>query len=91
MHVIGSGGAIFATGVMTQEPTGTVMLRDAEGEREIEVEDRRDLYEISVAGFAAAVSGAAARPVVTGLDGFLAARVALAVRQAGETGERVRP
>jgi 1,5-anhydro-D-fructose reductase (1,5-anhydro-D-mannitol-forming) len=89
MHVIGSDGAIFATAVMTQDPIGTVVLRDAAGEREVEVGDRRDLYEISVSGFAAAVSGESDRPVVTGLDGLRAARVALAVRQAGETGERV--
>jgi len=86
MHVIGSEGAIFATAVMTQDPIGRVALRDAAGEREIEVEDRRDLYELSVAGFAAAVTGEAERPLVTGLDGYRAAQVALAVRQAAETG-----
>jgi 1,5-anhydro-D-fructose reductase (1,5-anhydro-D-mannitol-forming) len=91
MHVIGSDGAIFANAVMTQDPIGTVTLRDAAGEREIEVGDRRDLYDISVSGFAAAVSGESDRPVVTGLDGLRAVRVALAVRQAGETGERIAP
>ncbi len=89
LHVIGSDGAIFATAVMTQDPIGTVVLRDASGEREVEVSDRRDLYEISVGGFAAAVAGEADRPVVTGLDGLQAAQLALAVRQAAETGERV--
>ena len=89
MHVIGSDGAIFATAVMTQDPIGTIMLRDAAGEREVEVEDRRNLYEISVAGFAAAVTGEAEAPLVTGLDGFKAAKLALAVRQAADTGERV--
>ena len=89
MHVIGSDGAIFATAVMTQDPIGTIMLRDAAGEREVEVEDRRNLYEIRVAGFAAAVTGEAEAPLVTGLDGFKAAKLALAVRQAADTGERV--
>lgn len=89
LHVIGSDGAIFATNVMTQDPGGTLVLRDASGEREIEVRDRRDLYDISVGGFAAAVRGESARPVVSGLDGLLAAQVALAVRQAADTGERV--
>jgi 1,5-anhydro-D-fructose reductase (1,5-anhydro-D-mannitol-forming) len=89
LHVIGEDGAILATNVMTQEPAGTVVLRDASGEREIDIPDRRDLYEISVAGFAAAVRGEAAEPVVTGLDGLRAAQVALAVREAAETGERV--
>jgi 1,5-anhydro-D-fructose reductase (1,5-anhydro-D-mannitol-forming) len=89
MHVIGEDGAILATDVMTQEPIGTVVLRDASGEREIDIPNRRDLYEINVGGFAAAVRGEAERPVVTGLDGLLAAQVALAVRQAAEGGERV--
>jgi 1,5-anhydro-D-fructose reductase (1,5-anhydro-D-mannitol-forming) len=89
IHVIGEDGAILATDVMTQEPIGTVVLRDASGEREIEVPDRRDLYDISVGGFAAALSGEADRPVVTGLEGLQAAQVALAVRQAAESGERV--
>ena len=89
LHVIGADGAIFATAVMTQDPIGTVVLRDAAGEREIDVEDRRDLYDISVSGFAAAVRGEADGPVVSGLDGLLAAQLALAVRQAAETGERV--
>jgi 1,5-anhydro-D-fructose reductase (1,5-anhydro-D-mannitol-forming) len=89
LHVIGEDGAILATNVMTQEPIGTVVLRDASGEREIDIPNRRDLYEINVGGFAAAVRGEADRPVVTGLDGLRAVQVALAVRQAAESGERV--
>ncbi len=89
IHVIGETGAILATNVMTQEPVGTVVLRDASGEREIGIPNRRDLYDISVSGFAAAVRGEAPGPVVSGLDGLRAAQVALAVRQAAETGERV--
>jgi 1,5-anhydro-D-fructose reductase (1,5-anhydro-D-mannitol-forming) len=89
LHVIGSDGAVFATNVMTQDPGGTVVLRDASGEREIEVGDRRDLYDISVGGFAAAVAGEADRPLVNGLDGLQAAQVAIAVRHAANTGERV--
>lgn len=89
LHVIGSDGAIFATNVMTQDPGGTLVLRDSSGEREIEVPDRRDLYDIGVRGFAAAVRGESDQPVVTGVDGLRAAQVALAVRQAVDTGERV--
>jgi 1,5-anhydro-D-fructose reductase (1,5-anhydro-D-mannitol-forming) len=89
LQIIGSDGAIFATDVMTQEPIGTVTLRDARGEREIEVADRSDLYDITVRGFAAAVHGASDRPIVTGLEGLRAAQIALAVREAAETGQRV--
>jgi 1,5-anhydro-D-fructose reductase (1,5-anhydro-D-mannitol-forming) len=91
LHVIGSDGAIMANDVMTQDPIGTVALRDARGEREVEVEDRRDLYEISLDGFAAAIAGVTEAPVVTGTDGYRAAQVALAVREASETGARVTP
>ena len=89
LQVMGSDGAIFATDVMTQDPIGTVLIRDASGEREIDVTDRRDLYEISVGGLAAAIVGESDRPAVTGLEGLQAAQVALAVRQAAESGERV--
>jgi 1,5-anhydro-D-fructose reductase (1,5-anhydro-D-mannitol-forming) len=88
LHVLGSAGSIFATGVMVQDPLGTIVLRDAGGEREIPVEDRRDLYDISVGGFGEAVAGAS-RPVVSGLDGLNAVAVALAVREAAHTGRRV--
>ena len=89
LHVLGSEGAIFAAAVMTQDPIGTVVLHDASGEREIHVADRRDLYEIGIGGFAAAIVGEVDRPVATGLDGLRAAQVAIAVRQAAERGERV--
>ena len=89
LHVMGSDGSIFGTNVMTQDPIGTAVLRDASGEREVEVSDRRDLYDISVGEFAAAVRGELERPAATGLDGLHAAQVALAVRQAAESGERV--
>ena len=75
---------------MTQDPIGTIVLRDASrrtGDRG--PDDRRDLYEINVGAFAAAVRGEADDPTATGLDGLRAAQVALAVRQAAEIGERV--
>ena len=89
VHVLGEDGSIFATDVMSQDPTGTVVLRDASGEREIDIPNRRGLYEIVLDGFAAAVRGDAAQPVVTGQDGLDNTVVALAVREAAETGNRV--
>jgi 1,5-anhydro-D-fructose reductase (1,5-anhydro-D-mannitol-forming) len=87
-QVLGSEGSIEAVGAMVQDPTGTILLRDPSGEREIEPEDRRDLYEINVAAFAAAVRGEGA-PTATGIDGLRAIQVALAVREAVESGRRV--
>jgi 1,5-anhydro-D-fructose reductase (1,5-anhydro-D-mannitol-forming) len=88
LQVLGSDGSIESRAAMVQEPVGTILLRDATGEREVEPEDRRDLYEISVAAFAAAVRGEGA-PTATGLDGLRAIQVALAVREAVGSGHRV--
>jgi len=88
LQVLGSEGSIEATAAMVQDPVGTILLRDSSGEREVEPEDRRDLYEINVAAFAAAVRGEGA-PTATGLEGLRAVQVALAVREAAESGRRV--
>jgi len=88
LQVLGSDGSIEARDAMVQDPVGTILLRDSRGEREVEPEDRRDLYEINVAAFAAAVRGEG-NPTATGLDGLRAVQVALAVRDAAESGHRV--
>jgi 1,5-anhydro-D-fructose reductase (1,5-anhydro-D-mannitol-forming) len=87
-QVLGSDGSIESPAAMVQDPVGTILLRDASGEREVEPEDRRDLYEINIAAFAAAVRGEG-NPTATGLEGLRAVQVALAVREAAESGQRV--
>jgi len=88
LHILGSEGSIEAIAAMVQDPIGTILLRDSSGERVVEPDDRRDLYEINVAAFAAALRGEGA-PTVTGLEGLQAVQVALAVRAAAESGQRV--
>jgi 1,5-anhydro-D-fructose reductase (1,5-anhydro-D-mannitol-forming) len=88
LEVHGSEGSIVATDVMTQDSAGRVMLRDRSGEREVPVPDRRDLYEVAIEAFAAAVEGTA-RPLVDGVDGAHALAVALAVKEAAESGRTV--
>ena len=51
-------------------------------------DDRRDLYEINVAAFVAALRGEGA-PTATGVDGLRAVQVALAVRDAAGSGRNV--
>jgi len=51
--------------------------------------DRPDLYETTLAAFAGAVAGSG-RPIVDGADGARAVAVALAVKEAAETGQTVR-
>jgi len=88
LEVHGTEGSIVATGVMTQDPVGRVVVRGASGEREIAAPDGCDLYELTIDAFAAAVAGDG-RPVVDGHDGIRSLAVALAVRQAAQTGRHV--
>jgi 1,5-anhydro-D-fructose reductase (1,5-anhydro-D-mannitol-forming) len=88
LEVHGTEGSIFGTDVMTQDPIGRVVLRTAAGEREVEPPDRRDLYEVALEAFAAAARGDG-RPLVDGSDGVRALAVALAVKQAAESGHTV--
>jgi 1,5-anhydro-D-fructose reductase (1,5-anhydro-D-mannitol-forming) len=88
LEVHGTEGSIVATDVMTGDPTGRVVLRTGTGEQEVAPPDRRDLYEVGLEAFAAAAHGNG-RPVVDGREGLRALAVALAVKQAAETGRTV--
>jgi 1,5-anhydro-D-fructose reductase (1,5-anhydro-D-mannitol-forming) len=88
LEVHGGEGSIVARDVMTQDPTGSVLLRDGAGERELDIPDRRDMYEVSLEAFARAVEEKIA-PAVTGVDGVRALAVALAVQEAASSGHRV--
>ncbi|OSQ53084.1 Gfo/Idh/MocA family protein [Marivita geojedonensis] len=86
-EVHGTMGSIFASGVMTQMPVGSVTLVTAEGRREIPCSDH-SLYVQGVADFTAAVKGQGA-PAASGSDGIKSLAVALAVREAAQTGRKV--
>ncbi len=89
LEVHGTEGSIFGRDVMTQDPVGSVVLRDSSGERELDIPGRRDLYEVALEAFANAVEEKA-EPAVTGVDGVRALAVALAVQEAARSGGRVR-
>jgi 1,5-anhydro-D-fructose reductase (1,5-anhydro-D-mannitol-forming) len=88
LQILGSDGSIESAAAMVQDPIGTILLRDSRGEREVEPADRRNLYEINLAAFAAAVRGEGS-PTATGLDGLRAVQVALAVREGAASRQRV--
>ena len=88
LEVHGAEGSIVAKDVMTQDPIGTVVLRDASGVRELDIPDRRDMYEVALEAFARAVEEKI-EPAVTGVDGARALAVALAVQEAAGSGRRV--
>jgi 1,5-anhydro-D-fructose reductase (1,5-anhydro-D-mannitol-forming) len=88
LEVHGTEGSIVAKDVMTQDPVGSVLLRDSSGERELEIPGRRDLYEVALEEFARAVEGNA-EPAVTGREGVRALAVALAVQEAASSDRRI--
>jgi 1,5-anhydro-D-fructose reductase (1,5-anhydro-D-mannitol-forming) len=88
LEVHGTDGSIIGRRVMTQDPIGTLHLRDENGEQEVEPTDRRDLYDIALEAFEHAVRGEGP-PVVDGPAGLQALAVALAAKEAAELGRTV--
>ncbi len=87
-EVHGTEGSLYGRDVMTQRPVGTVTMRREGNEEEVPV-DHENLYERSVRCFNAAIRGEG-EPAATGADGVQSLAVALAVREAAETGQTVR-
>jgi 1,5-anhydro-D-fructose reductase (1,5-anhydro-D-mannitol-forming) len=90
LEVHGSDGSIYATGVLTQDPVGSVVLRTPDGEEQVEVGEREDLYVVALREFAAAVRGEG-RPAASGEDGAASLAVALAALESAQRGGAVRP
>ena len=86
-EVHGTEGSIFATGVMTQQPVGRIILRKDGEEEEIAFSDH-NLYVRSMGLFMDAVAGNGT-PSATGADGVKSLAVAMAVKEAATTGRRV--
>jgi 1,5-anhydro-D-fructose reductase (1,5-anhydro-D-mannitol-forming) len=85
LEVHGTEGSLYGRDVMTQRPVGTVSMRREGNEEEVPV-DHENLYERSVRCFNAAIRGEG-EPAATGADGVQSLAVALAVREAAETGQ----
>jgi len=86
IEVHGTNGSIFAQGVMTQEPVGTIRLVTAAGQADIPY-DSGSLYQAVISNFNASVTGAA-QPSASGTDGIKSLLVALAVHESARTGTR---
>ena len=87
-EVHGTDGSLYGRDVMTQRPMGTVSVRREGRQEEVPV-DHENLYERSVRCFNAAIRGEG-EPAANGTDGVESLTVALAVREAAETGQTVR-
>jgi 1,5-anhydro-D-fructose reductase (1,5-anhydro-D-mannitol-forming) len=86
-EVHGTAGSLYGRDVMTQRPIGTVSVRRDGREEEVPLH-HENLYERSVRCFNAAIRGDG-EPAATGTDGVQSLAVALAVREAAETGQTV--
>ncbi|HUG62362.1 MAG TPA: Gfo/Idh/MocA family oxidoreductase, partial [Methylomirabilota bacterium] len=86
-EVHGSEGSLIGRDCMTQKAIGSVTLRNADGERELEI-DRENLYARSVRAFHAAVRGEGA-PSASGDDGVRSLAFGLAALEAARTGRTV--
>ncbi|MEP3047105.1 MAG: Gfo/Idh/MocA family oxidoreductase [Roseibium sp.] len=83
----GTEGSIFARNVMTQEPVGSIRLVTAQGEEDVQY-DKHNLYNRSLGLFLKAVKGSG-KPSADGVDGIKSLAVALAVREAAQSGHSV--
>jgi 1,5-anhydro-D-fructose reductase (1,5-anhydro-D-mannitol-forming) len=87
-EVHGTTGSLYAEDVMTQEPIGRVLLRRDGATEEVDTGAPEDLYVRAVRLFNAAVRGEG-EPAASGEDGVRSLAIALAVREAVQSGCRV--
>jgi len=88
LEVHGTEGSLIARNVMQQAPGGEIILRNAVGERLIEMQ-HENLYEVGTRRFVEAVRGDG-EPAATGEDGLYSLAAALACLESEETGNRVK-
>lgn len=86
-EVHGTEGSIIAKRVMQQAPGGEILLRNAEGERFVEVQ-HENLYQVSMHRFMGAVRGTDT-PSASGEDGFASLAAALACLESAGSGQKV--
>ena len=84
LHVLGTEGALYAEGSLTQDGGGRLWLRDTSGEREVPA-PKVDLYEIGCDAFVRACAGQGA-PLASGADGERSLAVALAALSSAANG-----
>ena len=82
----GEAGSLIGRNVMTQQPVGEVLLRNAEGEQHIAIE-HEGLYVRGLEAFCAAMQGKG-QPTASAEDGVKSLTGALAVVKACQTGSR---
>ncbi|MEX3010724.1 Gfo/Idh/MocA family protein [Hoeflea sp. TYP-13] len=88
IEVHGTEASVIGRNVMTQQPVGEIALVDEDGRQDISYSGH-GLYVRSLSLFTQAIAGNG-RPAADGVDGVKSLAVALAVRDAAESGQTVR-
>ncbi|MBS3651080.1 Gfo/Idh/MocA family oxidoreductase [Pseudaminobacter sp. 19-2017] len=87
-EVHGTEGSLIARDVMTQRAVGTVTLRTADGEEQLQL-GNRNLYERALEAFHAAIAGKG-QPSATIEDGIWSLATGLATLEAARSGRAVK-
>ncbi|MGK3958910.1 Gfo/Idh/MocA family protein [Arthrobacter sp. R4] len=87
IEVSGDKGTVTGYDVMTPEPTGTVVMTNGSGRREIPVADRRHTYDITLAAFKSSIHGGS-RPIVDGVDAMNTLAISLAILRSASLGKK---
>ncbi len=88
LEIHGTEGSLIGRNCMTQQPAGTVTLRNVDGETELSI-SHRNLYQNTLAAFEDAIAGRG-QPLCSGEDGIWSLATGLAVMQATASGGTVR-
>lgn len=88
LEIHGTEGSLIARNVMTQRPVGTVILKNASGERALPTIDK-NLYQTALEAFHRAVAGKG-QPAATAEDGIWSLATGLAVVESAATGKAVK-
>lgn len=84
----GTKGSLYVTDAMTQDSSGTVTVHNATGTQVNVVDTTEDAYLICVEGFHRAILGKST-PTVSGGEGLLALKVALAAQESAASGQTI--
>jgi 1,5-anhydro-D-fructose reductase (1,5-anhydro-D-mannitol-forming) len=90
VEIFGTTGALIGEDALLPDPVGKVLLRRDREVTEVEIAERRPIYEVAVARFIAAVRGEG-EPLTSAADGIASLAVAIAALESARTGKPVAP
>ena len=88
LAVYGTEGALIGNGIQSMQPVGSLTLRTAGGDHEVDLGRREDLYVRALRRFTEAVREGTA-PAASGEDGIWSVAVAVAALESASTGRTI--